>query len=74
MTKLRIAVPGTLTTAYLLLKLFAPEAETEVVPFDQIIPEVLAGSFEAGLIIHEGQLTYANSGLNRVRRHGPVVV
>ena len=63
---LRIAVPGTLTTAYLLLKLFAPEAETEVVPFDQIIPQVLAGSFEAGLIIHEGQLTYSDSGLNRV--------
>jgi len=65
-TKLRIAVPGTLTTAYLLLKLFAPQAETEVVPFDKIIPEVLAGRFEAGLIIHEGQLTYANNGLHRV--------
>jgi len=64
--KLRIAVPGTLTTAYLLLKLFAPEAETEVVPFDKIIPEVLAGRFEAGLIIHEGQLTYANNGLHRI--------
>jgi 1,4-dihydroxy-6-naphthoate synthase len=64
--RLRIAVPGTLTTAYLLLKLFAPQAETEVVPFDQIIPQVLAGRFEAGLIIHEGQLTYPNSGLNRV--------
>ncbi len=62
----RIAVPGTLTTAYLVLKLFAPEVETEVVAFDQIIPEVLAGKFDAGLIIHEGQLTYANSGLNRI--------
>ena len=62
----RIAVPGTMTTAYLVLKLFAPEAETEVVAFDQIIPEVLAGKFDAGLIIHEGQLTYANSGLNRI--------
>jgi 1,4-dihydroxy-6-naphthoate synthase len=39
--KLKIAVPGTLTTAYLTLKLFAPEIETEVVPFDQIIPQVL---------------------------------
>jgi 1,4-dihydroxy-6-naphthoate synthase len=64
--KLRVAVPGTLTTAYLVLKLFAPEIETQVVPFDQIIPEVLAGHFEAGLIIHEGQLTYASSGLRRV--------
>ena len=62
----RIAVPGTMTTAYLVLKLFAPEVETEVVAFDQIIPEVLAGRFDAGLIIHEGQLTYANSGLNRI--------
>ncbi len=64
--RVRIAIPGTLTTAYLLLKLFAPEAESQVVPFDQIIPQVLAGNFEAGLIIHEGQLTYADSGLNRV--------
>ena len=64
--KVRIAVPGTLTTAYLTLKLFAPEIETAVVPFDQIIPQVLAGNFAAGLIIHEGQLTYPQSGLNRV--------
>jgi len=63
---IRIAVPGTLTTAYLALKLFAPEIETAVVPFDRIIPEVQAGNFEAGLIIHEGQLTYAQSGLHKV--------
>jgi 5,8-dihydroxy-2-naphthoate synthase len=62
----RIAVPGTLTTAYLALNLFAPGIETEVVPFDQIIPQVIAGKHEAGLIIHEGQLTYAKSGLYRV--------
>lgn len=61
--KVRIAVPGTLTTAYLALKLFSPEVETAVVPFDKIIPAVAAGEFEAGLIIHEGQLTYANDGL-----------
>jgi 1,4-dihydroxy-6-naphthoate synthase len=61
--KTRIAVPGTLTTAYLTLKLFAPDVETAVVPFDKIIPAVVAGEFEAGLIIHEGQLTYANDGL-----------
>ena len=59
-------MPGTLTTAYLALKLFAPNIETEVVPFDQIIPQILAGKYEAGLIIHEGQLTYAKSGLHRV--------
>jgi 1,4-dihydroxy-6-naphthoate synthase len=62
----RIAVPGTLTTAYLVLKLFAPGIETEVVPFDQIIPQVLEGKHEAGLIIHEGQLTYDKSGLHRI--------
>jgi 1,4-dihydroxy-6-naphthoate synthase len=63
MKKTRIAIPGTLTTAYLALKLFAPEIETAVVPFDQIIPAVVSGEFEAGLIIHEGQLTYAKDGL-----------
>ncbi|MGH9517377.1 MAG: menaquinone biosynthesis family protein [Terriglobales bacterium] len=62
----KIAVPGELTTAYLGLKLFAPEIETEVVPFDQIIPQVLEGKYEAGLIIHEGQLTYDRSGLYRI--------
>jgi 1,4-dihydroxy-6-naphthoate synthase len=62
----RIAVPGTLTTAYLALHLFAPGVETEVVPFDQIIPQVLEGKYEAGLIIHEGQLTYDKSGLHRI--------
>ncbi len=64
--KIKIAVPGTLTTAYLTLKLFAPEIETEVVPFDQIIPQVLAGKYVAGLIIHEGQLTYGTSGLHKI--------
>ena len=62
----KIAVPGELTTAYLALKIFAPEIETEAVPFDQIIPRVVAGEYEAGLIIHEGQLTYDRSGLYRI--------
>jgi 1,4-dihydroxy-6-naphthoate synthase len=64
--RMKVAVPGTLTTAYLALKLFAPKIETAVVRFDRIIPEVLAGKFEAGLIIHEGQLTYESSGLHRI--------
>jgi 1,4-dihydroxy-6-naphthoate synthase len=64
--RVRIAVPGTLTTAYLTLKLFAPEIETAVVPFDRIIPEIVAGNFTAGLIIHEGQLTYAQNGLHKI--------
>jgi 1,4-dihydroxy-6-naphthoate synthase len=64
--KIRVAVPGTLTTAYLALKVFNPRIETETVPFDQIIPAILTGKFDAGLIIHEGQLTYSSSGLYRV--------
>jgi 1,4-dihydroxy-6-naphthoate synthase len=61
-----IAIPGKLTTAFLALQLFAPGIQTEVVPFDEIIPSVLQGKYEAGLIIHEGQLTYDRSGLHRI--------
>ena len=64
--KIKIAVPGMLTTAFLALKIFNPELETEVVPFDQIIPAIKAGKYDAGLIIHEGQLTYATDGLYKV--------
>ena len=66
LSRIRVAVPGTLTTAYLALKILNPEIETVTVPFDQIIPDILAGKYEAGLIIHEGQLTYSTSGLFRV--------
>ena len=64
--KLRVAVPGELTTAFLTLKLFAPDIETVTVEFDKIIPAVLAGEYDAGLIIHEGQLTYARDGLKKI--------
>jgi 1,4-dihydroxy-6-naphthoate synthase len=64
--RIKIAVPGALTTAYLALKIFNPAIETVTVPFDRIIPEILAGNFDAGLIIHEGQLTYSSSGLYKV--------
>lgn len=63
---LDIAIPGTLTSAYLALRLFAGDVRTHVVPFDEIIPHVLAGKADAGLIIHEGQLTYAAEGLHLV--------
>jgi 1,4-dihydroxy-6-naphthoate synthase len=63
---IKIAVPGTLTTAYLALKIFNPAIQTETVPFDKIIPAIQAGTYEAGLIIHEGQLTYSASGLNKI--------
>jgi 1,4-dihydroxy-6-naphthoate synthase len=64
--KLKIAVPGTLTTAFLTLRLFHPEVDYAVVPFDEIIPKVVAGEFDAGLIIHEGQLTYGDNGLHKI--------
>jgi 1,4-dihydroxy-6-naphthoate synthase len=61
-----VAVPGTLTSAYLALKLFAPGVQTRVVPFDRILDEVREGRAEVGLIIHEGQLTYGGQGLTKV--------
>ncbi|HXB61474.1 MAG TPA: MqnA/MqnD/SBP family protein [Acidobacteriaceae bacterium] len=64
--KLRIAVPGVLTSAFLTLKLVAPDVQTVAVPFDSIIPAVVAGEYDAGLIIHEGQLTYAGAGLHKI--------
>jgi 1,4-dihydroxy-6-naphthoate synthase len=62
----RIAIPGTLTTAYLALRIYEPEFEYVVVPFDEIQNAVLAGRAAAGLLIHEGQLTYADEGLRKV--------
>ena len=59
-----IAIPGTLTTAYLALRLYEPDFEYVVVPFDQIQHAVLEGKAEAGLLIHEGQLTYGDAGFH----------
>jgi 1,4-dihydroxy-6-naphthoate synthase len=65
--KVRIAVPGTMTTAFLALRLaLGGDFAHEVIPFDQIIGAVSSGKFEAGLIIHEGQLTFQNQGLGLV--------
>jgi 1,4-dihydroxy-6-naphthoate synthase len=58
-----IAVPGTLTSAFLALKLFEPDINYIGIPFDQIIDAVKEGKIDAGLIIHEGQLTYQDEGL-----------
>ena len=58
-----IAIPGLLTTAFLALKIFEPQIHYSVMPFDQILPAVDAGEVDLGLIIHEGQLTFAQSGL-----------
>ncbi len=62
----RIAIPGRLTTAFLTLKLYEPEFEPVEVPFDRILTEVLRGSVDGGLVIHEGQLTYGDLGLLKV--------
>jgi len=62
----RIAIPGTLTTAYLSLKIFEPDFEPVVVPFDRILESVQGGLADAGLIIHEAQLTYNKVGFHRV--------
>lgn len=59
-----IAVPGRLTSAYLALKLFLPEAQTIEMPFDTIMPAVLKGEVPIGLLIHEGQLTHRAVGLH----------
>jgi 1,4-dihydroxy-6-naphthoate synthase len=62
----KIAVPGTLTTAYLALRIFEPDFEPVVVPFDKVLEAVAERSADLGLVIHEGQLTYARGGFHKV--------
>ncbi len=67
LTSARIAIPGSLTTAGLLLRLFAPGAvDVRVMPFDRIMPAVVAGDVDAGVIIHESRFTYPAYGLREV--------
>jgi len=61
---LRVAIPGTLTTACLALRLYQPAVTEVVIPFDQIEDAVQRGEVDVGLLIHEGQLTYADDGLH----------
>lgn len=65
-----IGVPGTMTSAFLALHLFMPGLQHQVIPFDEIIPAVQAGKVDAGLLIHEGQLTYRDAGLHLIRDLG----
>ncbi|HEV7798326.1 MAG TPA: MqnA/MqnD/SBP family protein [Pyrinomonadaceae bacterium] len=65
-SKLKIAVPGTLTSAFLALRIFNPDFQYEVVPFDKIIQAVQSGQCDAGLLIHEGQLFYESIGLHKI--------
>ena len=62
----RVAIPGELTTAFLALRLYAPSVEYVVMPFDEIQDRVRDGTVSAGLLIHEGQLTYADEGLQKL--------
>jgi 1,4-dihydroxy-6-naphthoate synthase len=62
----RVAVPGKMTTAYLVLQLYEPSIEPVVTSFDQILDTVARGEADAGVVIHEGQLTYADSGFRKV--------
>lgn len=62
----RIAVPGKLTTAYLALKILEPDFEAVIVPFDRILDALRDKAADAGLVIHEAQLTYAKGGLHQV--------
>jgi 1,4-dihydroxy-6-naphthoate synthase len=61
-----VAIPGKMTTAYLLMQMWCPGLKVEEVQFDQIIDQVLEGKYGAGLIIHEGQLTYGRDGLSKI--------
>lgn len=62
----RVAVPGRLTTAFLVLQLYEPKIEPVFTPFDQILDRVAKGDMDAGVLIHEGQLTYAREGLHKI--------
>jgi len=62
----RVAIPGELTTAFLALRLYSPSVEYVVMPFDEIQDRVRDGTVSAGLLIHEGQLTYADEGLQKL--------
>jgi 1,4-dihydroxy-6-naphthoate synthase len=66
----KIAIPGVLTSAYLALKLWAPDVETVEMPFDQILPAVARGDVAAGVLIHEGQLTYGDEGVHLIADFG----
>jgi 1,4-dihydroxy-6-naphthoate synthase len=67
---LKIGIPGTLTSAYLTLQMFDPDFTSEVMPFDEIQQAVADGRLDAGLLIHEGQLTFADQGLHLLQDLG----
>jgi len=66
LSRVELAIPGRMTTAFLVLRLYAGDFAYRELPFDAILDEVVSGRAEAGLLIHEGQLTYASHGLQKV--------
>ena len=66
----KVYVPGEKTTAFLALKLYAPDAKTEVMEFDKILPAIVEDEIETGLLIHEGQITFANYGIYKIEDLG----
>ncbi len=62
----KVAIPGKLTTANMVLQLWQPQVNTEIIPFDKILDAVVEGEVDAGVVIHEGQLTYGDLGLRPV--------
>ncbi|MGE5326835.1 MAG: menaquinone biosynthesis family protein [Deltaproteobacteria bacterium] len=64
--KKRVAVPGRWTTAHLALRLYEPDFEAVFTPFDRVLERVAAGETDAGVVIHEGQLTFAREGLRKI--------
>jgi 1,4-dihydroxy-6-naphthoate synthase len=66
LAKMRVAIPGSLTTAFLVLKMIEPNVQTVALPFDEIINAVLNDEVDAGLIIHEAQMTFERTGLNKI--------
>ena len=66
LSSVTVAIPGHMTTAYLLLRLYIPNVKVVMLPFQEIIPAIQSGQVQAGLIIHEGQLSYIDSGLKKL--------
>jgi 1,4-dihydroxy-6-naphthoate synthase len=66
LTNITVAIPGKWTSAFLALQLFNPEIKTTILPFDEILPAVAAGDVDAGLLIHEGQLSYKDEKVHQI--------
>jgi 1,4-dihydroxy-6-naphthoate synthase len=66
LSKMKVALPGRLTSASLALKMWNPALQTVTLPFDEIMPAVSSGEVDAGVVIHEGQLTWQDEGFHKI--------